>query len=374
MIFFINDKVFPLLMKDASGTLGLNGILAKIIPYSKKFKKQPPKRITDDVLAALIDEGLSFTASSDPFEAVKQIRNVGQGVVLLPLEYRIGPEMGNRIVKDICPTNYLNMDSVPVVREAVRLSRDFACMAKREWHLPSSMSTGSIERMTDQLAESTGMYPYFQQKAAVNLRSGNPPIGFYWTGNDKRVRATTWMRCINAHEYYQKHKKGQLYLELADKIYAHSVEVTVRSQSNPNRLYKFFMLRLPIFEKTDRKLHSEWRKISVTGNVPDEIWRGKMHLKRETENIFFGSYFIFAYDALADRLMRGHELGTGVEVQVNPFPILTPYGAELVRLLREQTIIGKRGLNMTEMDYLIGADTITNSKRYDGNFVNWRRG
>lgn len=359
-------------MSEASGALGLKEIVARVIPYSKTFKGNPPQRITDEVLTTLINENLAFTTSSDPFEAVSQIRKAGNKIAILPLEFRIDKEMSDKIVKDISPENYLNMDSVPVVRKAVEFSRDFAEMAKKPWSLPSGMSIEQIERMTDYIAESTGMYPYFQQKAAVDLRSGRPPIGFYWTGNDKRVRATTWMRCINGHEDYQKYKKEKFSLQLADKIYADTIQVVVKSQSNPRGTYKFNILRLPISKPGDRKQYSEWRKISVVGDVPDEIYRGKLHKKRGTENIFFCSYCISGYDAIADRLYRNKERGDDMQIQVNPFPILTKNGAELVRLLREQTIVGRHSLNMTVMDYLIGADTVNN--KYDYNFVNWRRG
>jgi len=368
MNIFLNSMV------NASGTLGLKQIIARVIPLSETYKRERPKMITDEVLAVLVHEGLAFTTSPDPFEAVKQIRNAGKRVAILPLEHMKYRIISDIIVKDVYPENYLNMDSSPVVRRAIELSKNYAGVANKEWHLPKDVS---IDRMTDRLAESIGMYPYFLQRAAAELNIGQPPLGFYWTGNDKRVRFTTWMRCINGHENYLRFKKGEYLMTLPEILYAHSAQITVASQSRPGDENTYTILRMPITSEKDEKQYSEWRKLSVVGDVPDDIWRAKAHLKRDTENILISSCVITGYDGVADRLLRNHELGAGIEMQVNPFPMLTPYGAELVRLLREQTIVGKRGLNMTDMDFLIGADTVTRdygTSNYDNNFVNWRRG
>ncbi len=366
--------VFPDSMRLASGSLGLKEIVGRVLPKSTKYRKlsNRPKAITDDVLAVLVHEGLAYTVSTDPFEAVKQIRKAGKRIAILPLEHRKYKTLSDKVVKDVSPKNYLNMNSAPVVRRAVELSRQEADRVGREWAIPSGVSTSTI---TDKLVKATGMYPYFLQRAAAELRIDNPPIGYYWTGNDNRVRFTTWMRCVNGHENYLKSIKGQYYLELPKTLYAESAEIIVGSQSRPGDKNKFTMLRLPITSEENEKQYSEWMRFSVVGDVPDDIWRAKVHKQRDTENILMSSCVVSAYDGVNRRLRDKHELGVGIEIQINPFPILTANGAELVKLLKEQTLVGKRGLNMTEMDYLIGADTIgrqANTSNYDNNFVNWR--
>ncbi len=357
-------------MDEPSGTLGLRKIIEKSISHSNRFKEMP-KKITDDVISVLIDEGLAFTADTDPYKAAKNIREADNKIVVLPLEHRITREKSNQIIKDVNPENYLYVDSIPVIKDALILSKDFAKLAGKEWSLPKDVDVDKVTRLTDKIAEMSGMYPYFQVKAAFGNRKGNPPIGFYWVGNDGRPRVVTWMRSIRGHEHFADYRTGEFLLELDKKFYGKTMKFTAPSQSNPKKSYDFWIKYLPIFSSGDRKQHSYWRKLSTTDNNPDAGYRGKAHEKRETECIFFTVYAISGYDSAAVRLRKDHELGKDKEIQVNPFPQLTGKGKVLLKILREQTIIGKRGLNVTEMDYLIGADTVNNN--YDYNFVNWTR-
>lgn len=362
--------MFPLSMKESSGTLGAREIIKRVVPYSKRFN-EVPKKITDDTLAILIDEGLASTASPDPHVATRQAREAGKRVVILPLEHRIPREKGDRIVKDVNPKNYLYLDSAPVIRDALRLSKDFAKLAKKRWGLPDGLSIDKVTRLTDQISEMSGMYPYFQIKAAVKNREGKPPLGFYWVARDGRPRVVTWMRSIKGNELFADYNAKRFSVELDKKFYGDTIKVTVQSQSKPRKEYDIWLTYLPIFSSNDREQHSYWRKLESSDRSPDAGYRGKAHKKRGVKSVLFTAYAICGYGAAAVRLRNNHESGFGREIQVNPFPIPTDNGKDLVRILREQTIIGKRGLNMTEMDRLIGADTM--NVGYDTNFANWTK-
>ncbi|MBD3164043.1 hypothetical protein GF323_02500 [Candidatus Woesearchaeota archaeon] len=319
------------------------------------------------MLANLIAEGLAFTASSDISLAAEQIREAEGKLVILPLEHRITSEMSNHIVKSFSDEHYLNLNSAPVIYRAVAISEDIAHYAGKKWNVPKSMCRKSL---TDKLCESAMIYPYFLQRAAMDERGYKPAIGFYWTGNDGRKRGTTWMRSARGHDFFRLYKKGEFSINMPDKIYAGQALVAVPSISRKKE-YEIVIQNLPIFENNDIRQHSQWKKLSSYGDNSDAVWRGKMHKKSGYDPVFFSSYFIAVYDAAAEKIMRTHELGQDMEVRINPFPMLTVQGKKFFDYLQNNVIIGRKGLNLTEMDRLIGADTKNNG--YDFNFVNWRR-
>ena len=358
-------------MAEPSGTLGANEIISRIVPLSRRYRHDPPESVTDVVLANLIDEGLAFTASPDPFQAAQDVREAGERVVILPLEHRIPSEKSNKMVKTVNPDNYLYIDSAPVLRQALRESMDFAAMANKEWGLPEGISIDDVRTLTDRVAQMTGIYPYFQIKSAVSQRQENPPIGFYWVPIDRRPRVITWMRAIKGQELYERYRREDFPLELDKEFYGDTIKCTVPSHSDPDKVYDFWWLDLPISPPGSKEQHSKWRRIEPTDNNPDSGYRGLGHKRRTKKTVFLTAYSICGYIAAGVRLRETEELGPGMLIQVNPVPLMKKQGRELVRRLREQTIVGRRGLNMTEMDYMIGADTLNNG--YDHNFVNWTR-
>jgi hypothetical protein len=363
--------------EESSGTLGLRKIVAQAIKGSRKFRSVP-KRITPDFLARLVRADYAFTASRHPIGAAEDIRKADGRIVILPLEFRVDKEESDRIVKSATPRNYLNLNSAPVVRDALELARQFAGWGE---HLaPSGFKVEDVKRLTDKIAEMSGMYPYFLIRAATERkREGvannrvNPPIGFYWTApNDRRPHVVTWMRAIKGHELFAKYRAGEFPLELGKEIYAKTIKATVPSQSHKGKVYDFWLVELPAYLPHDRKQHSGWRRLETSDNNPDAGFRGLAHRKRKGKSVFFTAYSIAAYDAIAVRIRETREMGARVDVQVNPFPLLTPKGRELVRTLRENTIVAGRGLNVSEMDGMIGIDT-AGLNSFDYNFTNWTR-
>jgi|ETNmetMinimDraft_2_1059921.scaffolds.fasta_scaffold12516_2 hypothetical protein len=355
-------------MKEASGSLGARAIVEKVIPRSKKFDEMP-KQLTDDVIARLIDEELAFTPSSNPYEAAHQLRNAGERVVVLPLEHRIDRDKGNKIIKKVSPRHYLHLDSPNVIQDALVLARDHAEIEGTPWELPDGKSIADITRMSDKVAQAGGLYPYYQIKAATAQKRTDPPVGMYWVPGDGRPRVITWSRSIKGHELFSQYTQGNFEMELDKEFYGKTMKVTVPSQTKKDKIYDYWILHIPAFGAKDKRQHSEWRKLDVNDRIPDAGYRGQAHQQREAKSVFFTAYAICGYDESARRMRETHELGDGVEIRVNPFPFLTSEGKELLRILREQTIVGRQGLNMTEMDRLIGADTVNRS--YDRNFANW---
>ncbi len=356
------------MVMEASGSIGLSCIIERTLAKNN-IQTELPTRISDDFLAEMVSQELAFTASSIPKIAAQQIRNAGERMVILPLEHRVARGQSDQLNKKIIPDNYLFLDSRATMPEAIGYAKQFAFIAKK-WNIANS-DVSRYASLSDRVAEQTGMYPYFLLKAAVRGRKGeNPPIGFYWRGNDGRPRATTWMRSIRGHELFRDHLKGDYVIELDKEFYGQNMEARVASKSE-DKHHVIRWIDLPIFTENDTRQYSAWRKISTVDSTPDSYYRGKAHDKSEPENIFFTAYAIAVYDACARRLKQDHEKGPSREVQVNPFPILTNEGARYVNMLRTQVIVGRRGLNMTEMDRMIGADTIAHG--YDHNFVNWTK-
>ncbi|MCF7862138.1 hypothetical protein K9M79_07920 [Candidatus Woesearchaeota archaeon] len=348
-------------MKEASGAKSAVDIVSGVLKYSQKYN-EAPTAVTQEVIANLMYENLAFTTSTDPRVAAQQIRSAGEKIAILPLEHRITYAHGNKIIKNISGQHYLNLDAAPVLRESVDLADRFAQMAGKEYSRPDEI------RLNDRVMEMTGMYPYFQQKAATNQRKGKPAIGFYWTPQDGRPRFTTWMRCIKGHTLYGMYVGKAFDMELEKKIYADTIRATVPSQTHPDKVYDFWIKHLPIFEPDDRRQHSQWRWLETTDNNPDSGYRAGAHKQRKRSPVLFTSYAVAAFDAIAVRIRHTKECDDR-KIMINPFPQLTPNGREILKRLRNQTLIINKPLNVTEMDRIIGADTDVNG--YDHNFTNW---
>src|SRR3989344_1138607 len=367
-----------------TGTMDILGPLERVAraitrsAHRQKFLPLP-KRVTPELIATLIHAGVAFTASSDPYIAAKQVREAGDRLAILPLDHRVSSEESNQVIKDVRAGWYLHIDSAPVVRMALQRSRDFATRLHKGWGLPENRTIDSVTHLSDGVLEMSGMYPKFQYAAAFDdaierKRGGtpiNPPIGLYWVGPDRKVRAITWMRSVNGHDKYRAARDDRINVTLDKEFYGRdSMSATVESESHLGTFYPLVLGLLPIFRAHDRKQHSSCRAFETTDNDPDARYRGRKDQRRSKKRYFISSNTIMIYDLCAQRLREEHELGQGVEIQINPFPEVRPFGREMIRFMNEQVLIGLGVPNLTETDRIVGADTI-NQGGYFKNFYNW---
>jgi len=336
-----------------------------------------PKRVDDNVIAALMTEGLMITGSTDISELVEQIDEADEKqIVWVPLEHRIPAEKSNKMIKSANQDHYLYLDSSPVIKEAVELARDFAAMTGKKFILPKSYDIKHRVEMTNELARSTGMYAYFLIKSALHQREGEPPIGAYWVPSDNRARAFTWMRAFRGYEIYLDHQDQGNVVTLDKEFYGRrNMRVkSVRSQTDKRKKYgPFDITNMPITTKANTEQYVYWRLMEGTCHAsPDKGYRGCEHSKRRHNLVMWTKQEIGAFYVAAVRLRETQELSEGVEIQVNPFPMSRSNYKEFVRKLREQAPVGRNGLNMTEMDRLIGARLML-SENYDHNCAHWTK-
>lgn len=362
-------------MPNLTDSMTRREIVQQVIQSSIEIR-QVPRQINEDVLTTLTKEGLVSTGSSDVFELVKQIDDLQPDQAInVPLEHRVTKEESDWIVKGIYGGHYLNIDSSPVVRAALAEAEDFAGMAGLPFSLPPGYDSGAYNRVTDQLCESAGLFPYFLIKHAVGQRRGEPPIGFYWIPNDGRPRVVTWMRAIRGYEFYLDDIDEEVpsAIILLDKeFYGKNMVVKIAKARKDKKVYTFQLSHLPIFRKGDREMYSYWRRFEGTDyESPDKAYRGVAHDKAAPNMVFTTYHEVGAFFKAGARLRKNHELGEGIEIQVNPIPIENKCMRGFVRKLREQAFIGRNGLNMTEMERIIGARLMLEG--YDANFFNWSR-
>jgi len=178
------------------------------------------------------------------------------------------------------------------------------------------------------------------------------------------------MRAIRGYEFFLDEKEGSATIELDGEFYGKNMAIKQAKAAKDKGTYRFQLSYLPIFRRGERTLYSYWRKLEGTDyESPDKGYRGVAHDKTGSTPVFTTYHEIGAFFKCGIRLQRDHELGEGIEIWVNPFPIEKPAMAEYVRKLREQAFIGRNGLNMTEMERLIGARLML--QKYDANFFHW---
>jgi len=352
----------------------------KKVNYPKKISK----RITHQFLDKLVNEGYVINLSPDPREAAEQIREEQSSDKLLWLseEHRHDSKTGNRVRKGF-GKDYLHFDSAPVVRAAIRMSYLEQLERFDTSLIPRGGNVNRANHLSDWVMQVTALYPYYLIKSAFNVRTDdeNPvsPIGFVYSPNgkaDQKPRITTWMRLIKGHELYMMRGMDDFFIKMEDEVYARTVTFSAPSESDPNLVHLFTLDNLPIFYSDERAQYSHWLRMSVTDNSKDAIYNGRAH--GGANAYWFTSNDIAAFYLVSEQINKKKRRNDGRTVQINPFPLPTKEMKAFVSDLRKRVFVTnvdrqfnetRNALNMTEMDRLIGADTL--NRGYDANFYNW---
>jgi len=344
-------------------------IVKSFIAQVPEWKRNPPEKVSEAVLTELVKKGLAFTASTNPYEAAAQIRAQPGKLVLLPLEHRIEIADNNDTIKSVDPSDFVYLNSAPVVRLAVELARETAGWYRQTW-------PEHPERLSQtQLFQQAYMVPSYLIAAGIRLKREKrkagvdvaPPIGFYWTHKNE-PRIVTWTRAVGGHQRYLQYKKGELKVEPVGEVYGDSIDMYVHSDSTDGVRHKVAWDHLPIFMPADSRQYSEWARMKSMDTTPDARFRGAMHQRRAEKGILFSRNGVMCFDVIQDL----YDKSDGKEIRINPFPTFKKGRDGVYDALQNRTLIGfHHPPNMMEEDRILGADTM--NEDYWNNMMHWKR-
>ena len=317
------------------------------------------ERINERAILRLINSGTMIPAGQSYEDAVKAVEGLSFNetrFVLFPSRFRVTKEKSDYGIKSL--DDLVKIDSQAVLRAV------------------SGEETVPHE-LTKEFAERHRIWPYTLIKQAMKTSDlENPPIGYYWVGNDNRVRATTWIRGATAAEMIVMQKTGDFYGEVLDKKpYGRNLRVKVESRTEEGKYFEFTLSRLPMHKRGDLRQFSDWINLSHNSADPDASYRGEEHEKRKNPVVFWSASTIFSfYEAMA--FVSKHP--GWKQFRINPFSIPTNEEmADYIDNLRLRSLIldendGKLNLevlNKTEIDKMSGARTIL--RGYDNCWHHW---
>jgi hypothetical protein len=306
----------------------------------------------------LINEETIIPFEGDYKEAVETLDNLefGNKFILFPSEFRITNTEANHGIKSL--EDLVKIDSQKVLRT----------IAKTDV-VPSTL--------TNQFLEDNKVWPYTLIKQAMKYADiKDPPLGYYWRGEDNRFRATTWVNCVEGAIMKILKGQGFFYSEILDKKpYGRNLRVCVGSRSDDNKKYEFTLSRLPLHKRGDKKQYSDWVNLSHNSPDPDASYKGEEHEKRKFPIVFWSTPAIFSfYEAMSFIKQYPHQK----QFRINPFPIpIDEKSVNFLNKLKYKSLIldneeGKetlRVLTKTEMNKFIGARTTLLG--YDKNWYHW---
>lgn len=356
--------------EPASGTIGLRAIVEQAVKGKRITKSLPARVVPDDFLAKMTREGYAFTASPNPYEAQAQIAACEPDrVVILPLEHRAEKEHSDMINKTFTSGSFLDLDHADALNNAIILAEQFyengPTLRVRQVQLIDSTSPKFIAR----ICEEQGIYPKWRimgaaQERKQQVESGRymaPPLGFFFVGPDNIMKVITWKRAIGALDDHLAHQEGACPIQFGDTIYNGNITAEVISASHPRKTYVITYENLPIANQKDRSQFSGVYAMRIVDSTLDAAYRGRMHGKAGTRAVHLWTRnAIHGFYDLASRVTSTNEC-KGKRIYINPFPMLRSDaslscdGATFDEKLKTQVIIGRRGLNVTEMDLQIGA-------------------
>ena len=356
--------------EQASGTIGFRQIVENTVKGTRIAKSLPDRAIPDDYIAQMIRSGYAFTASPNPYEAQAQIAAAPEDrIVILPLEHRAEREHSNRINKTFTSEFFLDLDLADALNNAIESAADFHNSGSTRRVRQVQLIDSTAPKFIARICEEEGLYPKLRIQGAAQSRKQqlevgryiSPPLGFFFIGSDNILKAVTWKRAIGGLEDHVSHQTAECPIHIGDKIYNGNAVATIGSSSRPKSKYIITYENLPIAHQNDTAQFSGVYAMRIVDSTLDAAYRGRMHGKsgnREvqlwTRNGCHGFYDIAA------RLSETNEC-PGKRIYINPLPMLRRDaslgcdGYAFDEKLKTQTVVGRRGLNVTEMDQLIGA-------------------
>lgn len=320
-----------------------------------------PDRINDynKFLLDLMDRGRIVSPEHTYKEVVKTVEDLEEGqLALLPSRFRVPAEESNYGLKSL--SDLVKIDSKDAMRE----------VAGQE-DVPN--------RLTRDFLEGHRVWPHYLRRAALEgCDIENPPTGIYWIGTDDRTRVSTFIRETTGAEMEVMRKNGDFSGEVLDRVpYPRSLRVRVSSRTEEGKEYEYTLSVLPMHEKDDPRMFSDWINIFHNSNDPDASYKGLGHEQRTHSPVVWSSSTIFGfYEAMS--YVREHSDWT--QFRANPFAIPNEQMIDFIDNLRLRTIILDRDgedlkgkvLNKSEMDKIIGARTIL--REYDNCWYHWKGG
>jgi hypothetical protein len=317
-----------------------------------------PKRITKKYIEKLINEETIIPFKGDYKEAVVTLDNFefSDKFILFPSEFRITNKEANYGIKSL--DELVKIDSQKVLRDV-------------------SKNNGVPANLTNQFLENNKIWPYTLIKQAMKYADiKNPPMGYYWKGEDNHFRATTWLNCVEGSEMEIMKRKGDFYGEITDKKpYGRNLRVNVNSRTEEDKTYGFTLSRLPMHKRGDKTQYSNWINLSHNSPDPDASYKGEEHEKRKFPIVFWSSPAIFSFYEAMTFVTQYPGLK---QFRINPFPIPTDEKTiDFVDKLRLKSFIldkeagteTLRVLNKAEINKFIGARTT--SLGYDKSWHHW---
>lgn len=316
-----------------------------------------PERITDRFILKLVNDGVFIPVGDSYRPAVRTVEDLQEkeGTFALFINrFRVSRKEADFGIKSL--DDLAKIDSQKVLRRF------------EGWNY----------ELTKELAEKNKIWPYTLIKTAMIFETPEkPPVGFYWIGTDKRVRATTWIRAVAGAEMQIMKQRGDFSGDVIDKKpYGRNLRVRVNSRTEEGKDYEFTLMRLPMHRIGDKRQYSDWINMSHNSSDPDASYRGGEHDKRALPIYVWSASTIFSfYDAM--KFVRKHP--EWKQFRINPFPI--PTDREMVNFIDalrlRSFILDENGglhlsvLNKTEIDKMIGARTIL--RGYDRCWHHWGR-
>lgn len=315
-------------------------------------------KVNSDYILGMLNEGNFVFAGNSFFDAVVSVennRNRNNSVVLFPSRFQVTGERYNRMAKSL--EWLVKVDSQPILR--------------------SIGGQNAPKELTMSFLEQYKIKPETLVRAAMQSENiENPPIGFYWYGQDNTPRVATWLQSAEASEIMVMHSKKDFVAgKVIDKIpYGRNMRVEVSSRSKLNS-YQFSLLRMPIFKnQKDPKIYSYWVNMSHTSPDPLSNYMTE-HSQQVLPQCFWSTTAIVGVYLGMSHLNKFHN---PLQFRINPFPI--PVDSEEVDFMDglrlRSLIIAKnkngdkvlRPLNKTEMNRVLGARTI--KRGYDSCWFN----
>jgi hypothetical protein len=334
--------------------LSKDEIIRQVLP-------EAPKRITNKLILDLWNKKLVELVEDSFEEAAEKISN-GKKVVVLGQKFRIEKEDSDFILKSLWD-RFLKIDSVPNLRRIIEAEE------KR---------TGEkIElqpRLSNELSEKLRLWPYTLIKEAVNnSNKEDPPLGFYWVGPDSGARAISWIRSIDAAILkYLSDKQENIKIGIG-KFYGRNVRVEIKHE---NEKYTVDLTSLSLHYEKDIKQYSTWLKFLIFCNCKDMSYRSRQHDKWVQNIDLFCKHGGAGFFKAIEKSRKEYKIEKGKMIRINPFPLPNESMLNFLDNAANKTLILDsdnylRIPNKTELDQLIGAETVR--KSYDNGWFHWQK-